>query len=125
MSLRCRICGGAVRKGSGSMVYAALEPGELTRVRACVGCAKRAIVLSFPTAPAPEKPTLDAEERDIREVLRRLARHLRGLAKATTIRRDKSLPSTPTFDTFAAAALSLEQAADIADAWAARPEARR
>lgn len=93
-----------------------LENGNIRCTLACAGCVKRGIILTTPTptpTPTLTKAPLDAEERDVRGVLRKLARHLRGLAKG-----QKQMDAEFTAE-------GLEQSADIADAWAARPQVRR
>lgn len=88
-----------------------LEAGELRSALACASCMKRGIVLTTPPlVPTLTKATLDDDERDIRVVLRKLARHFRGLSKAQL---DEE------------ASDAMNTAADVADAWAARPEVRR
>jgi len=115
----CGVCGGAVR--AGTMVQLVTGTGELQRKRACGGCAKRGVLLVAPAREPVLTKTLplDAGERDVREVLRRLARHLRGTAKAQKSTADRT-DTTTTFEH----AEGLEQAADIAEGWAARPNIR-
>jgi hypothetical protein len=95
-----------------------LHDGHIDRKRACNICVRRGVLITtMPRAtPTLTKAPLDAE--DVREVLRKLARHLRGLAEGySKIEGPNDPESTP--------ADGLDQAADIADGWAARPEIRR
>lgn len=107
----CGICGKGVRKTN---LVALLYGGAITNKRACTECVRRGVLVTTMPHVRAEKPAvLDAEERDVREVLRKLARHLRGMSTA-----QKRMDAVLTAE-------GLDQAADIADAWASRPEARR
>jgi hypothetical protein len=102
-----------------------LHDGNIDRKRACNTCVRRGVLITtMPRAtPALMKAPLDADEKDVREVLRRFARHLRGLAKGMHGTQDRlTLGIDHKIDEQAD---GIDQAADIADAWAARPEIRR
>lgn len=121
---KCSVCGNATRKGARERMHVLSSDGEIRRVLACVACFKRSITI-VTAANAPTKTaTLDADERDVREVLRKLARHLRGLARAQRAACDRPDPNDVHHEEHGPDE-GLDQAADIADAWAARPEARR
>jgi hypothetical protein len=117
----CGICGKARRTGSGGRVVV-LEDGELRSALACAECMGRGVVLTTPPANLPTltKAPLDADERDIRAVLRKLANHLRGIAKAKRADHERTtqISARGKFDDF-------DTCADIADGWAARPQVRR
>jgi hypothetical protein len=104
----CGICGKAVRK---TTVVSLLDGGKIASKRACSECVGRGVLLTT-SAPGPTltKAPLDADERDIRAVLRKLAKNYRGLSRAQLT--DEATEAMLT-------------AANVADAWAARPEVRR
>lgn len=121
--MRCGLCGNDVRKTS---MVALLHEGNIDRKRACNTCVRRGVlVTTMPRVAAPTlTKTLDAEEKDVREVLRKLARHLRGLAKAQGAF-DPSNGDESDAEHNDGHVFGLNQAADITDGWAARPEIRR
>lgn len=122
---KCGVCGGARRAGTGGRATLIDAAGRLRAVIACASCRERAIVLvAMPPATVVERPSDDA---DVVKVLRGLARKLRGVARADT------LPTAAVFgsrlDGFDYSGLlkrdGLEQAADIAEAWARERAARQ
>jgi hypothetical protein len=107
-------------------MVALLHEGNIDRKRACSTCVRRGVLITtMPRAtPTLTKAPLDTEEKDVREVLRKLVRHLRGLAKAQGAF-DQSNGDESDAAMNDGHVVGLDQAADIAEAWAARPEIRR
>jgi hypothetical protein len=129
----CGVCGVPRRRGSGGRVFVlGPDPGQIRSVIACGSCARRSVAIAI--APLSSENVrkgvkLEADERNIRFVLRGLARHLRGIAKAMR----NVLPPEGSKEThFVPSRISderhadgLEQAADIANAWAENHAARQ
>lgn len=109
--MNCSACDKTMRRGSTSTVYVNDGSTVLRRARVCAACARRSVSIVGLLTELKPAEQLDESERDTRAVLRALAKHFRGLAKAQ--RRF-----------FAGVAQGLDQAADVTDAWAARPQAR-
>jgi hypothetical protein len=107
----CGVCGNARRRGAGRRVYVlGPEPGKVRAVIACASCAGRSVTLAvapLATENGRKALVLDAAEKDVRTVLRGIAKRLRGLARIE-----------------GPAQMGLEQAADIVEG-AAKNEASR
>lgn len=97
--------------------------GELHSTIACARCVNRGVMLVTRPSTDPlgiKAEGLDAEEKDVRAVLRKLANHLRGIAKAkrANFERTTQISARGKFDDF-------DTCADVAEAWAVRPGVRK
>lgn len=108
----CCLCGKTYRTGRRVITT------EGARVQACQTCANSGVtVCPVRTFAAPVAERLDADEKDARVLLRALARKFRTLAKLQQ--------ADPGDDARTDGhRIGLNQAADVADAWAANPAAR-
>jgi len=90
----------------------------------CGKCLNRAIVI-VSGSPGGSRELLTPRERETRDVLRSLSRHLRGIAVAyrAIAPGQLALDGTISADGFRVA--GLEAAADIAEAWASNPTTRK
>lgn len=122
----CGVCGNPRRRGAGRRVHVlGPEPGKIRAVIACGSCANRSVTLAvapLATEHGRKALVLDAAEKDVRAVLRVLAKRLRGLAK-TYDNIETEDESDGAFSD--GRAVGLKQAADIVEGAAGEPASRR
>lgn len=121
--MRCGACGRDVRSTTLALV---LPLNEVKRV--CDDCRRGGvtIVSRAPSTVTAEHAPLSEQERSTRSVLRSLAHHIRGLATATSRAMAGKVGDAESFSSSMTTAtlVAYETCADIAEAWAARPNAR-
>lgn len=113
MARRCGICGNPTRKGSTQRVMMLATDGELHSTVACARCVNRGVTLV--TRPHTDPLGIKAEglseaEKDVRSVLRALARYYRNLGRTQLSEEETE---------------AMQTCANVADAWAARPQVRQ
>lgn len=123
---KCGVCHKPRRTGTGSQAKLLSATGELRTVIACATCAKRGALV---IAPAPPTfTTVESDDADVVKVLRALAKQLRTFARMAFILDPTSKQQDALIELGEIAMLKrdgLEQAADIAEAWAKERAARK
>jgi hypothetical protein len=121
--MNCGNCGKQVRSCRLAYVYDD-EGRGLVRKRCCAECQDLAVLIVVGTVKPRENGqaiALSPRERETRNVLRSLARYLRSVGKANEVMK-RNLEFAWEGEV---QQRTMDQAADIAEAWASRPEARQ